>query len=181
MIEYALTHKCDLVDQDVLNFFCQNRVTFIDGRWNVDVNTMALDVVKDAPSDVYELYLRNLENAYIYHFAGVEKPWINPSLEFAHIFWRIARKTPFYEMMMVEIIRNNIQSLPPLNSTISEEMILIMMNKNAVYIQYYKYKLLSKITLGEKRRRYKEKRKYFHEKVRQIRLYFKLYINANSR
>lgn len=100
MIEYAMTHECELVDQDVLNLFCQGRVRFIDNRWNVDVNPVAMEVVPAAPADIWKLYQRNRREAYVYHFAGDVKPWWNPDMEKAEIFWEVARKTPWYEQLL---------------------------------------------------------------------------------
>lgn len=104
MIEYAATHNCALVDQDVLNLFCQGKVKYIDNKWNVDVNPVAMRVVPYAPKAVWEEYQENRENAYIYHFAGVDKPWKNPLLDKADIFWNAARKTPWYEIVLKELI-----------------------------------------------------------------------------
>ncbi|MDR1580296.1 MAG: hypothetical protein LBS35_08050 [Synergistaceae bacterium] len=72
----------------------------------------------------------------------------------------------------------DVQSVQTPNSTISEEMFLLMLNKNVIYRQYYKYKLLSKITFGKKRRHYKEKSNRYHEKVRQIRLHYNSYVSV---
>lgn len=104
MIEYATTHDCDLVDQDVLNVFCQGRVKFIDNRWNVDVNRIAMQVVPYAPAAMWKQYLENREKAYIYHFAGADKPWKNPLLDKAEIFWNAARKTSWYEIILKELL-----------------------------------------------------------------------------
>lgn len=108
MIQYAATHDCDLVDQDVLNLFCQGRVKFIDNKWNVDVNTIAMKVVSYAPAAMWEEYKRNRENAYIYHFAGADKPWNDPGMDKADIFWDAARKTPFYEIILEDLIGSSV-------------------------------------------------------------------------
>lgn len=104
MIEYASTHDCDLVDQDVLNLFCQGRVKFIDNKWNVDVNSIAMKVVPYAPAAMWKEYKKNRENAYIFHFAGADKPWNNPGLDKADIFWDAARKTSWYEIILEDLI-----------------------------------------------------------------------------
>lgn len=104
MIDYAATHDCDLVDQDVLNKFCQGHVKFLDNRWNVDVNTIAMKVVPFAPAEMWKEYKRNREEAYIYHFAGADKPWNDPGLDKADIFWDAARKTSFYEIILEDLI-----------------------------------------------------------------------------
>jgi lipopolysaccharide biosynthesis glycosyltransferase/sulfatase maturation enzyme AslB (radical SAM superfamily) len=107
MIEYAASNECMLVDQDVLNLFCQGKVKFIDNIWNVDVNTIAMSVIDSAPPDVKKRYISNRENAYIYHFAGDIKPWKDTSHEFANYFWEMARKTCWYEVLLENLIKSN--------------------------------------------------------------------------
>lgn len=104
MIEYAATHDCDLVDQDVLNLFCQGRVKYIDNKWNVDVNNIAMKIVPYAPAAMWKEYRKNREQAYIYHYAGADKPWNNPALDKADIFWEAARKTAWYEIILEDLI-----------------------------------------------------------------------------
>lgn len=108
MIEYAATHDCDLVDQDVLNLFCQGRVKFIDNKWNVDVNSIAMGVVPYAPAAMWKEYQANRENAYIYHFAGTDKPWNDPYLDKADVFWDAARKTSWYEIILEDLIGSSV-------------------------------------------------------------------------
>ncbi len=108
MIEYAATHDCDLVDQDVLNLFCQGKVTYIDNKWNVDVNNIAMKVVPYAPAAMWKEYRKNREQAYIYHFAGADKPWNNPALDKADIFWNAARKTSWYEIILEDLIGSSV-------------------------------------------------------------------------
>lgn len=108
MIEYASTHDCDLVDQDVLNLFCQGKVKFIDNKWNVDVNSIAMKVVPYAPAAMWKEYKKNRETAYIYHFAGADKPWNNPTLDKADVFWDAARKTMWYEIILEDLIGSSV-------------------------------------------------------------------------
>ena len=44
-----------------------------------------------------------------------------------------------------------------------------ILNSTKIRKKYYRYKLMSKILLGKKRKHYKEKARIFHEKVREIR------------
>ena len=159
-----------LPDQDVMNSLANGKhIHWLWQNWNVAWHA-PFSWRKGEGTAAYKTAMHLLENPFILHYCSDIKPWNEPSWPNAHYFWKFARKTPFYEIMI------NVLPLYTSNGIISEEMILIMMNKNAIYIKYYKYKLLSKITFGKKRRRYKEKRERYHEKVRQIRLCYKLYI-----
>jgi len=44
--------------------------------------------------------IKQLNNAYIIHFAAGRKPWTEPTLPHADKFWKYARKTPFYEAIL---------------------------------------------------------------------------------
>jgi lipopolysaccharide biosynthesis glycosyltransferase len=106
MIEYALTHNCWWVDQDVLNVFCEGRVCFLDDKWNVTVaDDLESKFIDKLPADMRSAYKDNCKDAYIYHFVSKKKPWEKPSGEFADIFWTAARKTPWYETI-VECIKS---------------------------------------------------------------------------
>jgi lipopolysaccharide biosynthesis glycosyltransferase len=158
-----------LTDQDVMNSLANGRhIHWLSQNWNVAWYIPFLSW-KGKGTVSYKTAVHLLDNPFILHYSSHIKPWAEPSRPNAHYFWQFARKTPFYEIII---------NVLPLRT--SEEMILLMMNKNAIYRQYYKYKLLSKITFGEKRRHYKAKRKFYHEKVRQIRLHYKLYMDRYS-
>lgn len=97
-------------DQDVLNMCCQGHIYFLDMSWNVMADCAGVrvkDIIKRAPSDIYEAYMEARNHPYIIHYAGFEKPWNNPRSDMANAFWEYARKTLFYE----EIIYSNIQKL----------------------------------------------------------------------
>jgi lipopolysaccharide biosynthesis glycosyltransferase len=170
--------KPHYVDQDVMNSLANGKhIYWLSKNWNV-AWSVPFFWWKSEGTEAYKTAMHLLENPFILHYCSCIKPWNEPNRPNAHYFWKFARKTPFYELLMIEVMRYNVQSLQTPNNIISDEMILLMMNKNVIYRKYYKYKLLSKITFGEKRRRYKEKREYYHEKVRKIRLHYKLYISA---
>ena len=37
------------------------------------------------------------------HYAGAVKPWSDPTCDFADVFWRYARCTPFYEELIAHL------------------------------------------------------------------------------
>lgn len=66
-----------------------------------------------------------------------------------------------------EEINNKIFELENKLNKIDE--IFLFFNRGEIYRKYYRYKFFSKILYGKKRKHYKEKAKFFHEKVRKIR------------
>ena len=46
------------------------------------------------------------------HFAGPDKPWYNPTCDFAEVFWAASRKTPFYEQILCDLTRDKARPKP---------------------------------------------------------------------
>lgn len=109
LLDVATSYKWIHHDQDVLNYLCQGHIKFIDMSWNVVIDwknnfTSRMDVIRCAPRDMYNEYLRSRKNPKIIHYAGYQKPWDEPRCDFSDEFWKYARKTDFYE----EILKNMI-------------------------------------------------------------------------
>ena len=95
-------------DQDVLNLYCQGRAKILDMSWNVltDCNhTRISQVIAYAPESIQMEYFEARRNPRIIHYAGYRKPWQNPSEDMGEYFWHVARTTPFYEV----VLRNMVQ------------------------------------------------------------------------
>lgn len=92
------------LDQDVLNIACQGRTIFFEHQWNFQ--WQYLQPARYARIADKETYLETAKNPYILHFAGNIKPWHEPGREMAHIFWKYARRTVFYEEILYKNIHN---------------------------------------------------------------------------
>ena len=89
-------------DQDILNAYCQGRVTYLDNAWNVmnDCGGRIANVFSFAPADVYDAYLSARALPKVVHYAGFEKPWKTFRCDESERYWRYARETPFYEELL---------------------------------------------------------------------------------
>ncbi len=90
-------------DQDILNIVCENRVTYLDMSWNLltDCDHYRWNhVIKYAPVSVLEEYEKARKHPYIVHYAGFLKPWMKPDEDFAYEFWKVARSTVYYEVIL---------------------------------------------------------------------------------
>lgn len=163
------------VDQCILNSVCEGKVHYIPQNWNY---TWHIELSpKEADYCFPQSYLSQLEKAqkktYIIHFTAVGcKPWLNPTLNRSHLFWHYARMTPFYE----EILYKNLKVFPaPGNSYNPTDLNLLCdaFNYRKNRLKYLRYKLLSKITFGKLRKKYKRKKKELKQKLKQIRLILK--------
>lgn len=103
LVDFAETRKFMYVDQDVLNMKCEGRVYILQPNWNVmtDCDKFRVNgIIKHAPKQLYEAYMKSRKDPYIIHYAGQEKPWNSPLCDYSDEFWKYARKSVFYEAIL---------------------------------------------------------------------------------
>ena len=96
------------VDENQL-MVCGGRVHTLDMNWNVMTDcggTRIKGIMQRAPLSIYQEYLEARKNPYIIHYAGWEKPWNNPQSDFAEVYWKYARQTPFYEVNLFRLAKS---------------------------------------------------------------------------
>lgn len=94
-------------DQDVLNILCQEKVKYLDRRWNVEWEYLTGDGVDLFVDEIRMNYKEDLMNPRIVHYTSPIKPWEYPEYTLAEYFWKYARETVFYE----EILKINLKTL----------------------------------------------------------------------
>lgn len=101
-------------DQDVLNAHCEGEVLYLPWEWNVvhDCGGRVGNLFVQAPNDIYDAYMRSRSNPQIIHYAGFQKPWTDPDCDFASIYWRYARETPFYERLLKRVVKATAPKAP---------------------------------------------------------------------
>lgn len=100
MLKFAASYEWELLDQDVLNYLAQDKVKFVDMAWNVmfDWRFMRInEIISRAPKYLSDEYARAHSAPKIIHYAGPDKPWNDPGADYAELFWKYARETPYYE------------------------------------------------------------------------------------
>lgn len=144
-------------DQDILNITLFSKVKYLSHIFN------AMPVQK----------YRNLEqekeafsHPIIIHWAGGRKPWLFPDVPYSFVFWKYARQTPFYEEIIYQNAKSNYALL---NASTVKDAFNFTKNK----IRYWRYKLLSKITLGNMRKHYKSKKKDLKKRLKQVKAFLK--------
>lgn len=102
-LKYAASQKFQLLDQDILNKLCEGSVRYLDMTWNMMVDYAGIrknQIVVNAPAWLNDMYLEARKKPKIIHYAGSEKPWHYPEMDFGEVFWDYARRTPYYEGML---------------------------------------------------------------------------------
>lgn len=110
LLSWTATHNPRYADQDCLNFFFQDDITYLDMRWNVifDSNGVRIDeIASQAPNIYRQEYLKSREHPFIFHFAGPDKPWIKPG-DGSTLFWKMARQSAEYETILKPYLTNEI-------------------------------------------------------------------------
>lgn len=86
-------------DQDALNVLCEGRIQYLDPAWNFfadPVDGYRGWIATYAPKELYMAYRDAAKNPKILHYAGNEKPWWFPDVEWSDDFWEVFMRTPFY-------------------------------------------------------------------------------------
>lgn len=114
LFEEGLRTKYQNQDQDILNILAQGRVYFLDCAWNVMPSppSNSKNIVSPAPVIHYQNYLNACKNPYIVHFAWHLQPVYANDVEFADLFWKYARASLFYELMLQELFMYKTRKIP---------------------------------------------------------------------
>lgn len=176
-IRMAESFEPVLVDQDVLNSICQNNVLYFSQKWNLHNNFSVqyknMNTLSELPKPLVDDYLSAKNCAYIIHYAGKEKPWSHPSLEYANSWWEYARQTPFYEEIIYRnfLSTNSVSQYKPGIPSLS--VIREAFNYRKNYVKYLQYKLLTKLSWGEKHYTYKQEKNTYKNKIKMVRSFLK--------
>lgn len=103
MLKFASSYKWELLDQDVLNYLAQGKVRYVDLAWNVMNDWAGIrvsQIIALAPHYMNKDYMRARKEPKIIHYAGPDKPWQHPYEDMAEEFWKYARNSPFYEVLL---------------------------------------------------------------------------------
>lgn len=102
VIEFAQKIKLIHQEQDIFNILFNEKILYLDRTWNFGVESCpAIKYFHElAPYCSYEKYKGTKNSPSIIHYLGKPKPWEDPDIEFGENFWRVARKTDFYEIIL---------------------------------------------------------------------------------
>lgn len=101
IMELACSQKFMFNEACVLNILLEGHVQFLDRRWNViGMNNSLPDW---APADDYYVYLDSRNDPFIVQYKGT-RPWRNPLVSFSDLFWKYARLSPKYEVILSDMM-----------------------------------------------------------------------------
>lgn len=102
LLKFVSQNKFRIQEQDLLNIYFEEKVLFLDIKWNyyLIVNQWVDNCIRNSPVKSEKLYENAEEKAIILHWANINKPWGDLSVPYADLWWSYARKTPFYEIIL---------------------------------------------------------------------------------
>ena len=110
IINIATLKKYMIQEQDVLNLILEGDIKFLPLEWNMylPVNEGIKNLIDNyASCREKKKYYDAYSKPYLLHWAAQPKPWINPDVDLADEWWKIARQTDFYEKILFQMHFNN--------------------------------------------------------------------------
>ena len=107
LLDLAASKDWKWFDQDVLNKICYGRVYLLEQKWNYMCHRLDAEgdsTEKLAPKEIYDAYCDAGINPKALHYCGRTTPCFAPLADNAYYFWKYARTTPFYELIIHKMI-----------------------------------------------------------------------------
>ncbi len=161
--------KVEVYEQDMLNMLLDGNIKFLDSKWNS--YTITNDFIKECLNKVPYLSVkfwcegRNSSKGII-HYANSPKPWKAPQSDCADIWWQYARKSPFYEEILLRLVqanqladnqRENIITNSDYNR--DQKLKYVLMHPLYFLLKKFKYKIKKNLVIGERKSKAKQKYK----------------------
>ena len=112
LVKYFMEHKFWIQEQDGLSLLLEGHIQPLSLSWNVYLkpNEKIKQTIDElAKPDGRNLYYTARENPNILHWASNPKPWVEPDVDLGEKWWKYARKTPFYEIIIKRMFYNSIK------------------------------------------------------------------------
>lgn len=99
-------------EQDMLNMLLYGNIHFIDLKWNMPT-VSCIGVKKSleaAPWRSFREYKKTVTlDQGIFHYADRPKPWVDVTVDRAGLWWKYARKSPFYGEIIQKLIVGRVE------------------------------------------------------------------------
>lgn len=112
MVEVCDSQQYINENKSVLGFLVQDSFKMLDDEWNVIYPESEYNQLKDGIYLSFQDKSNGIESKpRIISFKEKPKPWISTDIEFAYCFWEYARKTPFYELMILKAMKQELENV----------------------------------------------------------------------
>ena len=146
--------KFDSQDQDILNYACFGKIKILPYKYNF-MTKFGTDYRQYIQDNIYTQTEidDSLRNPVIIHYADKIKPWDNKNVFWGDIWWKYAKKTPFYKELKKMIIQNRDKTILAKPNKVSKLLLFsfIPLLKVEYYDQKTTYLLFNFIPILEKK------------------------------
>lgn len=154
MLAFAASNQWELLDQDVLNYLAQGRYKAVDMAWNLMTDWRRIripEIISRAPKYLADEYMKAHANPKIIHYAGPDKPWQQPYSDYAEFFWKYARQSIYYEVLLQRLSAQTVSECMPSarKSPLKQRLKKVLKGiANRLFPQYTRRRELLKQLLG---------------------------------
>lgn len=158
-------------EQECINYAVSEKVEFIDLKYMVVKNWISSDLINEEIKDEFyypysrEQVLQALSHPIQIHYAGSIKPWNNFMGDDFDEWFKELSNTIFLKDYLQYLHDKSIQNL--------SEIKYLLINYTKIKHKYWRYKILSKITFGKKRKKYKQKKKDMKARLKEVKKFLK--------
>lgn len=157
VFENVKVNKYLYQEQCSINKLFNDKIYELDNSWNCGIyNDHNNQITPYLPVNY------SIDQANIVHYLGPYKPWLYPEFERAELWWKYARFTPYYEVIIKNMTEYTINNL--YNQTKTGMFALNHYKLNC--LNYWKSKILSNITLGATKQHYLKKKAYLRDLIK---------------
>lgn len=152
--------KLKFPDQDLFNVIFENSVLYLDWCWNV---TACIQVPKYRFDTILTREEINdiMSNPRIIHYVDKNKPWLSFTEAYVEYFWHYAKKTPFYEIMILPLLNCN-----GVTSKDYKQEIQAVLKYRKNVLNYWRCRIMYNLASKKKRKHYSLKKKALKEQIR---------------
>ena len=185
LIDEAEHNIYDHFDQDILNKVCRGHILSLDSAWNVihDAGLRKKGMAR-IPAKYYRKWLeKDRSQPSIVHYVGSDKPWKNPNVDMASLWWSCARQTAFYEEIVYIYLKaaaanHTTKTVAALDDKLRESntahhamkiMMQDVLNYSRIQRRYFLYRFASHITFGKLKQNYWKKKRELKTRLVRIR------------
>ena len=105
LIKQGAKHKLRWLDQDLLNMLFYGKILRLPNQWNVMVSNEPQNLDEfHLPTALRVEYFEARHNPYVVHYVGRSMPCYTTHPDLFEYFWKYARKTDFYEILIQRMV-----------------------------------------------------------------------------
>ena len=109
-MEYASSRRWRWQDQDIIMTLFEGYIRYLDQAWNVMIQSE--DTSPDlmgpyAPAEIQKAYREARNAPKLIHYIENKHLWLNPLPDLFTYYWKYAKKSPFYEVILFRAIKRN--------------------------------------------------------------------------